>query len=59
MDYMLCYRCDQVYKTSRLICPSCRFVMVGVAVDDSGNVTVLRPAPPLIPRRRAAHREHR
>ena len=51
MDVMLCYRCAQVYKTDRLICPTCKFVMVGATVDEHDGVKLRTLKPPLVNRR--------
>ena len=45
MDVMICRRCPEVYKTTKLCCPTCGFIMVGGALDDDGEVA-LRSAPP-------------
>ena len=41
---MFCYRCEQVYETSKLVCVACSNVMVGAAVDADGKVMLI-PAP--------------
>ena len=46
---MFCHRCEQVYQTLRLVCPTCGFVMVGVSLQ--GDTAVLVPPRPPLPQR--------
>lgn len=50
MDIMLCRRCPQVHKTTKLVCPTCGFIMVGGVLGDDGTVRV-RSAPTPLPTR--------
>jgi hypothetical protein len=43
---MFCCRCEQVYETTKLVCVSCRNVMVGAAVNPEGEVVLVRLSRP-------------